>query len=276
MSRRVLLSCDTRNEIDDQFAITYAVKSPECILHGVVNTQNDRMSGPDSVVKYQKEAEKVLSLCESDIPTMMGEPGPLNGRVEPADGGEFIIEQVKKYGSDLTVVIIGPATDVAAAWKHAPKIMKNAVVVFIGAWRNNEEMLDWKGLECNFSGDPVAFETIVNSDMNVTILPTLHVTDAMMYAVAPFQEELRKRNLPITNYLAELLDEEKGDTKILWDIAAVTTALGKGVTSSRQVAAPVLEDGKPVYPQTGDRLVTVIDEIDAEYMKEDGKKWILS
>jgi inosine-uridine nucleoside N-ribohydrolase len=47
--RMIILDCDTRNEIDDQFAITYALNSPSVQVEAVVSVQNHGAHGVDSV-----------------------------------------------------------------------------------------------------------------------------------------------------------------------------------------------------------------------------------
>ena len=60
---RVVLDCDTANEIDDQFAIAYALGSPALDVRGVISVQNTLIHGAGSVERYQEEAERVVALC---------------------------------------------------------------------------------------------------------------------------------------------------------------------------------------------------------------------
>ena len=80
----IILDCDTRNEIDDQFAITYALKSPSLQVEGVVSVQNHSVHGVDSVDIYHEEALKVLSLNGSNVPAFKGSRCPLQSVDAPA------------------------------------------------------------------------------------------------------------------------------------------------------------------------------------------------
>ncbi len=59
---RVVLDCDTANEVDDQFAIANALGVPEGTLdvRGVISLHNTTAHGPGSRDMYQEEAERVV------------------------------------------------------------------------------------------------------------------------------------------------------------------------------------------------------------------------
>jgi hypothetical protein len=60
---RVVLDCDTANEVDDQFAIAHTLGLPEETLEvrGVISVHNTTAHGPGSRDMYQEEAERVVS-----------------------------------------------------------------------------------------------------------------------------------------------------------------------------------------------------------------------
>ena len=62
---RVVLDCDTANEVDDQFAIAHALGTAEGTLdvRGVISVHNTTAHGPGSRDMYQEEAERVVALC---------------------------------------------------------------------------------------------------------------------------------------------------------------------------------------------------------------------
>jgi inosine-uridine nucleoside N-ribohydrolase len=67
---RVVLDCDTANEVDDQFAIAHALGLPVGTLdvRGVISVHNTTAHGPGSRDMYQEEAVRVVALCASDVP----------------------------------------------------------------------------------------------------------------------------------------------------------------------------------------------------------------
>ena len=88
---RVVLDCDTANEVDDQFAIAYALGLPVGTLdvRGVISVHNTTAHGPGSRDMYQEEAERVVALCARwDGPSHRTWPGscslwPPNTRTGP-------------------------------------------------------------------------------------------------------------------------------------------------------------------------------------------------
>ena len=73
-STRVVLDCDTANEVDDQFAITHAlgVSGETFEVRGVISVHNTTAHGPGSRDMYQAEAERVVALGGSDVPCIPG------------------------------------------------------------------------------------------------------------------------------------------------------------------------------------------------------------
>src|SRR4051794_16523005 len=82
---RVVLNCDTANEIDDQFAIAYALGSPALDVRGVISVQNTLIHGKESVAIYQEEAERVVGLCgkRAVVPCLRGAAVPMEDRTTP-------------------------------------------------------------------------------------------------------------------------------------------------------------------------------------------------
>jgi inosine-uridine nucleoside N-ribohydrolase len=92
---RVVLDCDTANEIDDQFAIAHALGVPGETLEvrGVVSVHNTTAHGLGSRDMYQEEAERVVALCGSDVPCIPGADYARAGhRVCSAECQGFVIE----------------------------------------------------------------------------------------------------------------------------------------------------------------------------------------
>src|SRR5579863_3383721 len=70
---RVILDCDTKNEVDDQLAIAYALGRAQLDVIGVISVQNTLASGPNSVEIYQEEAERIVALSgRVNVPCLRG------------------------------------------------------------------------------------------------------------------------------------------------------------------------------------------------------------
>ncbi|HZB09407.1 MAG TPA: hypothetical protein VE525_09885 [Rubrobacter sp.] len=91
---RVVLDCDTANEVDDQFAIAHALGLPEGTLdvRGVISVHNTTAHGPGSRDMYQEEAERVVALCALGRPVasyLAGILQPLAAEYEDRPGKEL-------------------------------------------------------------------------------------------------------------------------------------------------------------------------------------------
>jgi inosine-uridine nucleoside N-ribohydrolase len=262
--QRIVLDCDTKNEIDDQFAIAYALASPHVTVEGVVSVQNTGEHGEKSVDLYHAEARKVLRLARADVPALKGSRLALDltRSPVPSPGVSFIIECAREYRKNVTIVGTGPATDLAAACLLAPSVMKQTKLVWIGGFRTNEEMKRVKARECNFVNDKRAVALLCSMDLDFTMLPAMGVTDRMMMQVHFFAEQLEARGTPLSRYLAQLIGSVPDRFRILWDIAAVAVAEGFGVEKVVRKPACVLQRGKLVYPPRSSRTIKVVDSID--------------
>ncbi|MBD3239109.1 MAG: hypothetical protein GF331_00880 [Chitinivibrionales bacterium] len=275
---RLILDCDTKNEIDDQFAIAYALLSPDIAVEGVVSVQNQGNHGEASVDLYHREARKVLRLAGADVPAFKGSRHPVSARGTPerSEGVTFIIDSVRAHGSAVTIVATGPASDLANACLIAPDVMRRAKILWIGGFRDNAEMRRVKSRECNFINDPRAVGLLCSLDLDFTILPAMGVTDAMMVQAVRFAELLRERNTPLTSYLARLLETCGNRYRILWDIAAVAAAKGLGVERVVRKPACTVRGNRLIYPARSDHTVRVIDAIDELAMLADARYRLLS
>ena len=131
---RVILDCDTANEVDDQFAIAHALGLPEGTLdvRGVISCHNTTAHGPASRDMYQEEAERVVALCGGGVPCIPGAARPMEDRRTPvgSEGLDFLVEEARK--GPLTVISTGPATDVASLLLAAPEVRENLRIVWLG------------------------------------------------------------------------------------------------------------------------------------------------
>ncbi len=135
-AQRVVLDCDTANEVDDQFAIAHALGLPEALdVRGVVSVHNTTAHGPGSRDIYQEEAERVVSLRGAKVPCIPGAERPMEDRRTPVGsaGLDFLIEEARR--GPLTIIATGPATDVTSLLLATPEVRESLRAVWLGASR---------------------------------------------------------------------------------------------------------------------------------------------
>jgi inosine-uridine nucleoside N-ribohydrolase len=143
---RVVLDCDTANEVDDQFAIANALGAPEGTLdvRGVISVHNTTAHGPGSRDMYEEEAEWMVALCGSDVPCIPGAKHPMESVEEPVPsaGLDSLVDEARR--SPLTIIATGPATDVASLLLAAPELRENLRVVWLGGFGDEASYRVWQ------------------------------------------------------------------------------------------------------------------------------------
>ena len=251
---RAILDTDTYNEIDDQYALTYALLAKDKFdLRAVTAAPffNDHSTGPaDGMEKSYQEILKIFSLLgeESEGKVFRGSPCYLPAPETPveSDAARCIIElahEAEKDGELLYVLAIGAITNVASAILLDPKIIKNIVVVWLGG-----HAFEWYGKndEFNLYQDVPAAQVIFDSGVPFVMFPCAMVTDHMLTT----EPELRERCKPsgkIGEYLYSYTVEEmircKHDSRVIWDIVTVACfACPEAVSSYIRPAAKLLDN----------------------------------
>ena len=270
-----MLDCDTANEVDDQFAIAHALGLPEGVfdVRGVVSVHNTTAHGPGSRDMYQEEAERVVGLCESDVPCIPGAERPMEHREDlvPGAGLEFLVEEARR--GPLTIIATGPATDVASLFLAAPETRESVRVVWLGGFGGREVYERHKFQELNGRADIAAWRGLFEGRMDLLLVPGWPAAAEVIVRAVPFAEELRALQRPVASYLAEILElwvaeyggpiDPEGE-KILWDVACVAAVADPESVTARNAALPTLDAaGSHDYARPG-REVEVVSELDEE------------
>jgi purine nucleosidase len=270
---RVVLDCDTANEVDDQFAIAHALGVPEGTLdvRGVISVHNTTAHGPGSRDMYQEEAERVVALCESDVPCVPGAERPMESREEPVPsaGLEFLVEEARQ--SSLTIIATGPATDVASLLLAAPESLESVRVVWLGGFGDEASYRVWQNRmgELNGRADISAWRTLLEEPLNLLHVPTWPAPAKILVDPVSFAEELSALGRPVASYLAEILQlwtaeyggQPEGE-KELWDLACVAAVADPESVTAGPLAVPTLDAaGAHDFARRG-REVNVVSDLD--------------
>jgi len=134
----MIIDADVANEIDDQYAIALALGSPDKIkIEGFVAAHFGDAGGKDGITKSIQELERVLSKAglSGKYPIKRGaDPYQYQDLAPSSEGVDFIIEKARAStpANPLWLVVLGPATDAAAALRKDPSIAANMVVFWHG------------------------------------------------------------------------------------------------------------------------------------------------
>jgi purine nucleosidase len=137
----IIIDTDIGDDVDDAFALAIAVKSPELQVLGVMTTFGDTEARAKITDRFLGEVGR------GEIPVLAGKAtaakNPMSQR-KYGEGGhfaksshgdavEFLLEQIRKYPGEITLVAIGPLMNVGAAIdKDAATFRKLKRVVLMG------------------------------------------------------------------------------------------------------------------------------------------------
>jgi inosine-uridine nucleoside N-ribohydrolase len=248
---RMVLDTDTYNEIDDQFALSYALLSPEKIeLEAVYAAPyfNNRSSGPgDGMEKSYQEILRLLKFLGRpyDNFAFRGSDRYLEDISRPVQS-PAALDLIKKAlasspDNPLYVVPIGCITNVASAILIEPKIIENIVIVWLGG-----NSLDWPHQkEFNLMQDVKAAQVVLNSGVPIVIMPCQPVVSHFHTTIPELEYYLKGKN-PLSDYLLKsTVEYSKGAeawSKVIWDVTAVAWLVNPSWISTNLVHSPVLTD----------------------------------
>lgn len=272
---RIVLDCDTKNEVDDQFAIAHALGLPPNTLdvRGVISVHDTTAHGPGSRDLYQEEAERVVGLCGSEVPCIPGAERPMEDHHTPveSEGLEFLIEEAQS--GPLTIIATGPATDVASMLLVAPEVRENVRIVWLGGFGDAESYERFKmGGELNGRADIASWRGLFEDSVELLQVPGWSGPHKLVVEGHSFAGDLRNLGRPIADYLAGILVaevEEKGgelgpEEKIIWDVACISAVADPAAVTIDRLAVPALDAaGAHDFSRRG-REVDVLTDLDEE------------
>lgn len=107
---------------------------------------------------------------QSATSTALASRGKRRRSVDAADGIEYLIEQVREFGRDVTVLATGPLTDVDAAITRAPDIAPKLRLVMMGGTLTQPGNC-WDAVaETNIIQDPEAANRVFHSGADITMV----------------------------------------------------------------------------------------------------------
>ena len=231
----VVLDTDTFNEIDDQFALAYLLRSTEKLNTKAIYAApffNQHSTSPaDGMERSYEEIKKVLALMNEDLPVFKGSDKylPNEGTAVESPAADDLIARAKLYSPEnpLYVVAIGAITNVASALIKAPEIAENIVIVWLGG--NSRQYHDTK--EFNMMQDVAAARVVMRSAAPFVQLPCMGIVSSFMISAPELEYWLMDKN-PLADYLARNTIKEanayasgKPWTRVIWDVTAVAWLL---------------------------------------------------
>lgn len=228
----IVLDTDAYNEIDDQYAIAYLLRSDDQLHTRAIYAapfSNALAATPkEGMEKSYEEIQKLLKLCNREVPVYKGAEQYLPDAQTPvaSPAAWDIIARAKTHTKEdpLYVVAIGAITNVASALLLDPGIADRTVIVWLGGHAHH-----WHDtVEFNMKQDIAAARVVMNSNAAFVQLPCRGVVSEFATTAPELQALLFDQN-PLADYLARNtvfhMEHRKNAGKIwskpLWDVTAI-------------------------------------------------------
>lgn len=250
----VVLDTDAYNEIDDQFAISYLIKSEdELHLKAIYAAPflNKRVkSAEEGMERSHQEIFNILTLLgREDLKKRVykGSNRFLPDEKTPivSDAAKHLAELAIQYTEEkpLYVIAIATITNIASALLFNPEIANRIVVVWLGGhalgWPDNREF--------NCRQDVASVRVVFDSEVALVLVPCKGVVSAFATTKYEMEHWLKGKN-ELCDYLCKVAVDEAEEnnrgkywSKPIWDVCAVAWLLKGEFMLERLEHAPIAE-----------------------------------
>ncbi|CAG7647165.1 nucleoside hydrolase [Paenibacillus allorhizosphaerae] len=250
---RMILDTDIGTDSDDAVALALAMRSPEITVEGVTTVYGN-------VIVRSKIAQKIMALCSAgEAPVYAGIVKPLlhnrdvfwagieGEGLDIADDREegtkhavdYIIETIMGNPGEITLVTIGPLTNIAAAIIREPRIVKavKEIVMMGGVTRLGSTGVELPAIEHNVKCDPEAASLVFSSGAKI-LMVGLDVTRQVSITRAD-KDELAASGTPLaqtlTAQITGYMDYRQRDFTFMHDPLAVALLINRKLVKTRQM-----------------------------------------
>jgi inosine-uridine nucleoside N-ribohydrolase len=218
---------DTDTGVDDALAIMYAMHSREICVNAITT-----VAGNVEVEKCTRNVCTILDYTRSDYrpkvdqgsgkplhrslitaPEVHGKDGlgntqssvRRNSKRRPNGAIESIRNQCERYSHQLTIIALGPLTNIALALQKYPRSVRKVkrIVSMGGAFRvpgNTGPVAEF-----NYFVDPDAANIVLQAGLPLTIVP-LDVTEQVMLMRDRLRKLVRKRRSRLSSFIYKFSD----------------------------------------------------------------------
>lgn len=211
--KKFILDTDAYNEMDDQFAISYALLSPdiETLALTAAPFRNWRASSPaEGMEKSYHEMVKVRDLIDPEgkrnIPCYRGSTEYMRDEKTPviSEAAENIVRIAKETDDTIFVAVIGCFTNVASALLLDPSIADKIVVLMLGS----AKFECGTAKEFNLEQDRAAAKVLFECGVPLIVFPAVGgVTDTLFVSNVETEFFLRGKAGEIGDFLCQTLVE---------------------------------------------------------------------
>lgn len=268
----VVIDTDAANEIDDQFALAWAlIRQDRLDIRGIYATPFSfahrralyPSASPDAApfnspkIGMERSLHEIIRIQElmgcKIAPALRGSPTYLSSLSQPihSQATDHLIATAlaMPFDEPLYVVALGCATNVASALLIAPEIMHKIVVVWTSAFPSHAPHAN---ASFNLEQDVLASQWLYDSGVPLVYLPGYHVGAQLRLSLAEV-EHFVQPNGAIGKYLHELFADNplwaitgrpssEAHSWVIWDLINIAWLIDPAWVSSHVVDTPTLSE----------------------------------
>lgn len=264
----VILDTDISSDIDDTWALAMMLNSPELDIKLIVTTSGNTANKAQIVAKFLD-----IMGC-TDIPVGIGikalDAIEKQGRwaedydldtypgVVYQDGVSAMVDKIMASDEQVTLISIGPVTNIAKALEQEPKIIEKAMFVGMQGWiYTGYSGFNSRSAEWNVWCDIKACQKVFKAPWDITITPL--DTCAKVQLKGDKYQKVRNTKTPIIETLMKNYDIFAGgectlSSTILYDTAAIYLALSEELFNMEDLNIKVNDSGYTVIDKAGKKI----------------------
>jgi purine nucleosidase len=246
--QKIIIDTDIGGDIDDAFAVALALQSPEFRILGITTATGDTTLRARLVTRLLNETDRNEIAVTAGIATRLKKTpaGPLDEdnirgqlryglRTSPQvypDAVNFILEQIRQSPGEITLITIGPLTNIAAAidrdaatFRKVKRVVLMGGSVYLGYDQIRYVTHPQPSAEYNIAADAPAAQKLFTSGVPLYVMP---VDSTQIKLEELNRAQILTRGTPLTDALALLYLQWSGGseaTPTLYDAMAVAYAL---------------------------------------------------
>ncbi|CAH0119777.1 Pyrimidine-specific ribonucleoside hydrolase RihB [Paenibacillus sp. CECT 9249] len=287
---RVIIDTDIGSDIDDAMAIALAMRSPEITIEGITTVYGDAHLRARMVAKMLQYGGR------QDVPVFAGIDRPLLhnrevwmaghegvGLIEESEellyedkhAVDFIVETVMANPGQITLIPIGPLTNIAASIVREPRIARNVkeIILMGGVARLGDNGADIRHVEHNIVSDPESASLVFRSGAPI-VMVGLDVTLKVVISERERRQLLESGdslNVALAGMMERWFQYNNEDFTFMHDPLTVALVIDRSLVKTKKMKVNVeydhrLKTGQTIAVQAEDANVDICLDVDPDRM----------
>lgn len=255
-----VLDTDTYNEIDDQYAVAYALQSSDRIrleaIYAAPYLNARSTSAGDGMEKSYDEILRILKFLGHQHSNFVFRGSnrffaSAQDAIDSPAAKDLVRRAMQPRNGPLYVLTIGCPANVSSAILMEPKIKDRIVVVWLGGTTH-----EWPSArEFNLQQDIHSSRVLFDSRVPLVQIPTKNVSEHLRTTVPELEKWVKGRSKVGDYFFQEFLEYAEFESKqrkisgpypyskVVWDISVIAWLIEPKWVPSKITPSPMLADG---------------------------------